>query len=295
MSISVVIPSTLESLPKDLEAALARQTVPAREVIHVYDEHRQGAAWARNRGIEKAAGHIVACIDDDCVPPDDWLATISETMTDYDADVVGGTYDELDPFLRDRRRRQGFPCRTGPDDHGQVGAGGNIAYRMSTLLLTRWRDGYFFNESFRMSQDWELIWRLRDQGARVVYMAKPVSHSKTMSSFAYLRQQFSRGIGIAMLNRARLRLGNGLVTHKSVLWSNPESSRARVLLQVVWHKVIGPVDWQSFSTLRNFTVFWLGEKLQGLGFLWAESPRFVSMLLKRSRVRWQSIIARHSR
>jgi glycosyltransferase involved in cell wall biosynthesis len=269
--ISVIIPSVLAETPAGLREALSNQSLPPHEIIHVHDAGRRGAAWARNRGIEQASGDIVACIDDDCVPPADWLESISDAMACFEADVAGGTYEEDDPFLRARRRRQAFPTKTGPDREGMVGAGGNIAYRMTVLETIRERDGHVFNEAFRISQDWELMWRLRGNGARVVFLATPVLHLKRLGPLSYLKQQFSRGIGIAGLDRLRQRLGSGIVTHRSLLWSKQDTPKWRLRLTILWRKGIGPFDLYNFSSTAQFALFWIGEKVQAAGYLWGKS------------------------
>ena len=268
--ISVIVPSIRAELPEALGRALMNQSLPPHEVIHIHDEQRLGAGWARNRGIELASGQIIACIDDDCVPPAHWLESIRDAFARYDADVVGGTYEECDPFLRARRMRQQFPGVTGPDTYGHVGAGGNIAFKVEALMRARSRDGYVFNESFRMSQDWELVWRLRDLGARFVFLAVPVRHEKSLGALDYLSQQFSRGIGIAKLAQARKKLGSAVQTHRSLLWSYPGRSLWKTIAKAAWHKGIGPFDLQNFHSMRQFMLFWLGEKSQGVGYLWAQ-------------------------
>jgi glycosyltransferase involved in cell wall biosynthesis len=269
--ISVIIPSVVAETPDRLREALSNQSLAPHEIIHVHDADRRGAAWARNRGIEKASGEIVACIDDDCIPPSDWLESISDAMARFGADVVGGTYEEHDPFLRARRQRQAFPTKTGPDKEGMVGAGGNIAYRMRILEALRQRDGHVFNEAFRISQDWELMWRLRGNGARVVFLATQVLHLKRLGPLSYLKQQFSRGIGIAGLDRLRQRLGSGIVTHRSLLWGKTDIPKWRLQLTILWRKGIGPFDLHSFSSMTQFALFWIGEKVQAAGYLWGKS------------------------
>jgi glycosyltransferase involved in cell wall biosynthesis len=266
----VVVPSTSEICPPALVAALESQTLPPHEIIHIYDGELIGAAWSRNRGIERASGDIVAFIDDDCVPPAQWLASISEAMTQYDADIVGGTYDECDSFLRARRSRQQYPSVTGPDSKGQVGAGGNIAIRKEMLQRAEAMYGYIFDESFRISQDWELIWRLRSLDANVVFLATPVRHQKSLGARSYLQQQFFRGIGIARLDRVRRQLKPGLVTHQSLLWSHPDEAKWKRICKLVWYKGFGPFDRRSFDSTRQFLLFWLGEKIQSLGYLWSK-------------------------
>ncbi len=50
-----------------------------------------GFAEARNEGITHARGDFIAYIDDDCIPPDDWLEKVSLRLEHYEA-VGGATY-----------------------------------------------------------------------------------------------------------------------------------------------------------------------------------------------------------
>ncbi len=50
--------------------------------IRLFREQRQGAYAARNRGLEKAKGSIIAFTDSDCIPDADWLNHIAEAMCD---------------------------------------------------------------------------------------------------------------------------------------------------------------------------------------------------------------------
>ncbi|MEY2446752.1 MAG: glucosyl-dolichyl phosphate glucuronosyltransferase [Acidimicrobiaceae bacterium] len=67
-------------------AALAALAVPVRVVV----EPALGAANARNRGITEAGGTIVAFIDDDVVPDDDWLQRLVEPLLNDRCEAVGG-------------------------------------------------------------------------------------------------------------------------------------------------------------------------------------------------------------
>jgi len=58
-----------------------------------------------------------------------WLESLAAAIDDYGAAGAGGTYDEEDPFLHERRNRQNYPDAALIDLEGWVGAGGNIAYR----------------------------------------------------------------------------------------------------------------------------------------------------------------------
>lgn len=69
-------------------------TVPIRVVL----EPKPGASNARNRGIAEASGDIIAFIDDDVVPSDDWLVRLVDPLLDSRCDGVGGQV-ELDPSV----------------------------------------------------------------------------------------------------------------------------------------------------------------------------------------------------
>ncbi|MBI3552422.1 MAG: glycosyltransferase [Elusimicrobia bacterium] len=58
--------------------------------IRVLSEPRRGVAYARNRGIDAAAGQIVAFIDDDALAASDWLAHLEACLTQTQALGTGG-------------------------------------------------------------------------------------------------------------------------------------------------------------------------------------------------------------
>jgi glucosyl-dolichyl phosphate glucuronosyltransferase len=68
--------------------------VPCRYVR----EPQLGTAYARNRGLAEASGGIIAIVDDDVVPADDWLSTLLEPLRTGRCDAVGGRV-LLDPTV----------------------------------------------------------------------------------------------------------------------------------------------------------------------------------------------------
>ena len=266
-SISVIVPTIRDEPEELLVNALKLQTWRPMEVLLVHDRMHHGPAWSRNRGIEQASGDIVALIDDDCLPPDDWLERLATTLERYKADIVGGTYEESDPLLADRRNRRAYPAADCIDHSGFVGAGGNIAFRRALLDDCQHRYGMVFDERLRFSQDWELIMRCRVLGATFAFSTVRVLHRKRVSRLGYLRHQFTRGQGIAALHRAIGSATSSDPPHSSLLWSGGASS-AKKMLAVARHKIIGPLDIASFRSKRDFIAFWVGEKVQGIGFVW---------------------------
>lgn len=83
---------SLEIIVVDNASADATPAVAARypDVRYVH-EPRRGASWARNAGIERAGGSIVAFVDDDVVPARDWARALKRAFDEHpDVDCVGG-------------------------------------------------------------------------------------------------------------------------------------------------------------------------------------------------------------
>lgn len=272
--ICVVVPTIGRPELSRCLAALDRQTRRPDEVVVVRDEAGRGASWARNEGIRRSQGDLVAFTDDDCVPPPDWIEQLIRAMDWYEAAGAGGTFQESDPFLQairlrqDRQRAWREVPTAQVDTLGLVGSGGSIMYRRSWLEACRRQDGYIFNEMFRMSQDWELSWRLRARGALMALIPSRVTHLSQLTAWDFLRQRFGRGRAIAQLFMLQRRLGASITIHRSLLWGGPDGRRKPQWLRAFWLKAVGPFDLDSFPHRRQFWLFWLGEKVQGLGFCW---------------------------
>lgn len=268
--VSVIIPTIgRSSINRSLEA-IEKQTKNADEVIVVRDELRQGAGWARNEGIRRSHGELIAFLDDDCEPPADWIEKLADAIDRNSAAGAGGTYNETDPFWREINSKRKFPEVEKEDNIGIVGTGGNIMYRRSWLESVLKTDGHIFNEEFKNSmggEDIELAWRLRCMGGKMIFVPCRVTHLKMLSSWGYLKLTFNRGIGIFHLYEEQIDSDNKITAGKSLLWSE-RSSPITKLLKILWKKVLGPFDFESFSRLDYFLLFWLGEKTESAGFLW---------------------------
>jgi glycosyltransferase involved in cell wall biosynthesis len=85
-SIVVVDNDAGESARPMVERFRREQTIP----IEYFVEREQSIALARNLTVAKARGELVAFIDDDEVPSDDWLLTLHNGLEKYQADGVLG-------------------------------------------------------------------------------------------------------------------------------------------------------------------------------------------------------------
>ncbi len=270
--VSVIIPTVRRSSIEKTKAALNKQTRPADELVIVLDEERRGAAWARNEGVRRATGDLIAYTDDDCIPPHDWLEQLVRSIDEHDAAGAGGTYKETDPLLDEIRQLQTKKA----NHHQSAGNTGNIMYKREWLELCERQDGYVFNDSSwaPSGEDWELVWRLVNRGARLVFVDNPVIHLRKDSPMGYLRHQFGRGVSIAFLFHVQRSSPQRKPVQASLLWGQTDGARGARWLTALWQKAVGPFEIKHFTQKRFFWLFWLGSKSEGLGFLWGMVKHF---------------------
>lgn len=267
--ISVIIPTIGRDTLARCRSALDEQTRPPDEMITVVDRDRRGAAWARNEGLCRANGDLIAFIDDDAIAPSDWLERLVRAVDKYDAAAAGGTYRETDALLNAIRRRNPVPVNEQLDPGGLVGNAGNILFSRVWLERCAAEDGYVFNPRFAGSgEDWELIWRLRKRGARMVFVPNPVIHLRRASLWQHCRHTFQRGVGIARLYQLYHADAGNVVAQDSLLWGRDGKKSKPRWGRAFWEKVVGPFDVRNFAKARHFWQFWIGEKCQALGFLY---------------------------
>jgi len=59
-----------------------------------------------------------------------------------------------------------------------------------------------------------------------------------------------------------------LAPQNSLLWDEAGGGRGNKWLNVLRLKAIGPLDVRNFQGVKDFAVFWIGEKCEGAGFVW---------------------------
>ena len=85
--IVVVDNNSSDDTPATVESLKAESPISLR----YFREPRQGNAYARNTGVEKAESSIIAFLDDDCTADENWLATIKSAFDrDPELAFVGG-------------------------------------------------------------------------------------------------------------------------------------------------------------------------------------------------------------
>lgn len=118
LEIIVVDNDQVPSAQATIEALAAGAACP----LHYVHEPRAGVANARNAGMAKASGALIAFLDDDEEAPEGWLAALLAAQVRYDADVVFGPVRARAPdsVAEHRDYLERFFSRLGPAQAGVI-------------------------------------------------------------------------------------------------------------------------------------------------------------------------------
>jgi len=202
-------------------ASLSRLRHPSYEVIVIDDGstqdiaaivrdfpgvryHRQehaGLSAARNLGMKKARGSILAYTDDDCIADEDWLGHIATGFDDPRWVACGGP--NIPPSPRNSTEAivaaaPGAPAHVMLSDaEAEHLPGCNLAIRRNTLEAI----GGFRAHYLTAGDDVDICWRLREHGHLRFMPGATVWHHRRRTLGAYLRQQRGYGHAEALLMR----------------------------------------------------------------------------------------------
>lgn len=242
--ISVVISTYSVERSKDILHcidSIRRQTLRPEEIILVLDPdeklratyasklgedvmielaERRGLSSARNTGVRKAAGDVVAFIDDDAYADEDWLRNLVRNYVDADVIGVGGVVkpvwengrpswfpDELDWVV-------GCSYKGLPEERGYVRnpIGCNMSFRKEAFE----KAGYFDENLGRVankltaSEETELAIRLLREfpgSPKIVHEPHAIVYHKVTrrkSSLKYfMKRSFGEGVSKRLLERLR--------------------------------------------------------------------------------------------
>jgi GT2 family glycosyltransferase len=161
--------------------------------LTVLSEAALGSYAARNTGIEKAQGEILAFTDADCLPNPDWLRESVAALTDgEDVAMIGGRVEIT--FVRGAPRscpewyefENGFPQQMFVHDRGFA----------VTANMTTWRSVFdevgLFDATLRSGGDAEWGRRVRASGGRQAYAAAAVVQHPARSTWRELTDKHQR-------------------------------------------------------------------------------------------------------
>jgi mycofactocin system glycosyltransferase len=171
-----------------------------------------GPAAARNAGIARVDTELVALLDADCVVGADWLGPLLAQLSDDDVAIVAPRVVAAGAAAARRdgssSRRERYEAACSPLDlgrrAGEVRPGARLSYVPSAALLARRQvlgslGG--FDESMRVGEDVDLVWRAVDAGHRVRYEPSArVEHRVRPTWSAWARQRAGYGRSAASLD-----------------------------------------------------------------------------------------------
>ncbi len=183
---------------------------PRRRCIRIPNS---GPATARNRGSRDSRGQYLVFIDDDCIPPPDWLANVDRCVQMHPDCLIGGrtrTRLSRNPYSTTSQVILDAAYRFYNADplSARFLASNNMTVRADLFSLAGG-----FDESFRVaSEDREFCDRWLHQRHRIVFCEEIVlSHDHLLDFRSFCSQHFNYGRGAFQYHSLRHRRGTGSI------------------------------------------------------------------------------------
>ena len=178
--------------------------------VALITQDNAGPAAARNAGVAHAKGEFLAFTDDDCLPTGHWLKALAARFRAAPRQAIAGrTINALphNPFATASQLIIDMVHAYYNADPSQArfSASNNLA-----LPTEMFRSIGGFDETFRTSEDRDLIDRWLHHGHRLIYAPEVlVYHAPALTSLKFWWQHFHYGRGAFHYHRARARRGSG--------------------------------------------------------------------------------------
>lgn len=186
--------------PDETKAVVAEFAGAPKAPRHIL-ETRQGANFARNRGVNESTGDIVVFGDDDILVGPDWLRQIVAPFVADPTGRIASVGGEVVPefpegcpdWVRGFHGPQALRPDAGPTHDGQVPMSANLAFRREALVSVGLFDTSVTREGGRQfSSDENVITRrLRAAGREIWFAPAAVARHQmpaARTTFAYVRR-----------------------------------------------------------------------------------------------------------
>jgi mycofactocin system glycosyltransferase len=162
-----------------------------------------GPAAARNTGLSRATTELVAFVDSDCLPRPGWLDALLPHFADPAVAVIAPRIVADGPGrgLLGRYEEERSALDMGPVE-SIVRPSAAVPYVPSAALIVRRSAvGAGFDETLRVGEDVDLVWRLTAEGHHVRYdPSVSVAHQHRTRPRAWLAQRVQYGTSAAPLS-----------------------------------------------------------------------------------------------
>jgi mycofactocin system glycosyltransferase len=157
-----------------------------------------GPAGARNAGLQLATSALVAFIDSDCLPTEEWLAPL---LGHFNDPLVAAVAPRIVPVPAEPATTlSGYDAVRSPldmgDQAGPVRQHSKVSYVPSAALVVRRQvtNEAFFDPALRGGEDVDLVWRLGQAGWDVRYVPDSLVHHDSPGSVpSWLSRRFFYG------------------------------------------------------------------------------------------------------
>lgn len=168
----------------------------------------QNIALARNRGVAMATGELVAFLDDDEYPDENWLQNLVDAMVEYMADAVFGPVVPILPSTAPTWIIEGrfFDRPRFPNGESvEIGATSNALVKREILL--KWGKPFDIAYGLTGGEDAEFFKRMKNAGHLLIWCDSAIVNEavpKSRLSVRYLAvRAFTSGQTYASLERRR--------------------------------------------------------------------------------------------
>lgn len=203
--------------------------------MHYFYQPKKGIPAARNLGIKKSSGEIIAFTDGDCFPRSNWVYTmVKELMKSPSIGAVGGSLPGCKPKSDLEKFLANFISNHQSNLSGEKPyfSTANIAFQKNILKKIK-----FFDERLISGEDADICWRLVSAGYHLVYCPQAIVYYKDRDNIWDLTSQcFRDGRGWAKLeekyclktNRAYEMVKRNLAIILGIRKKSPQKNRYKI-------------------------------------------------------------------